>query len=265
MTDAALPPPSSSTITHFEASSSMMMWTVTQLPSTLQVDGVYPSVHKVLSLLECMEVTLTIQCTKKLEERFLWLDMQICECVGCYEGGDYSSDEDMSLTVPGHEIFGFAPSDLVDISGESMALDFEYLSVNDDGVIFDLSSLDKENHALTLPYIFPQSVVTDLGHSNPEAEAEAAHLAAEEADIVAEWAVKETHPLMNQQSSNDRIHKAWQHNWDFINHAPTPGLPDDFDDGLEKPLTVVLQMKRSTLFLHSAHLMLTLRQYWTPY
>ena len=70
--------------------------------------------------------------------------------------------------------------------------------------------MDKENHALTLPYILPQSVVTDLGHSDPEAEAAAACLAAEEADIAAEWAVKETHPLMNQQSSNDRIHEAWQ-------------------------------------------------------
>ena len=71
-----------------------------------------------------MEVTLTIQCTKKLEECFLQLDMQICKHVGFYEDGDYSSDEDMLLTVPGHEIFGFVPSDLADISGESMALDF---------------------------------------------------------------------------------------------------------------------------------------------
>ena len=60
-TNAALPSPSSSTIAHFGASSSMMMRTVTQSPSTSRVDGVYPSINKALSLLERMEVTLTIQ------------------------------------------------------------------------------------------------------------------------------------------------------------------------------------------------------------
>ena len=176
-TNTALPP-SSSTIAHFGASSSMMMRTITQSPSTSWVDDVYPSVNKVLSLLECMEVTLTIQHTKKLEEHFLQLDEEVRAHAGFYED-DYSSDEDMSQTVPGCEIFGYAPSDLADISGESMALDFEYLSVNDDGVVFDPSSLDEENCALTPPYISPQSVVTNLGHSDPEAEAEAARLAAE--------------------------------------------------------------------------------------
>ena len=234
-TDAALPSPSSSTIAHFGASSSMMMWTITQSPSTSWVDGVYPSVNKALSLLECMKVTPTIQRTKKLEERFLQLDEEVHARVGFYED-DYSSDEDMSQTVPGHEIFAFAPSDLADILGESMALDFEYLSVNDDGVIFDPSSSDKENHALTPPHISPQSVVTDLGHSNPEAEAEAARLAVEEAEIAAEWATKNTYPLLNCQSSNERIEEAQQKNQNFINRTPTPGLPADFDDGLEEAL-----------------------------
>ena len=67
-----------------------------------------------------------------------------------------ASDEDMLLTVPGHEMFRFAPTKLADILGESMALGFEYRSIiNNDGIIFDLSSLDKENCALTLPYILP--------------------------------------------------------------------------------------------------------------
>ena len=64
----------------------------------------------------------------------------------------------------------------------------------------------------------------DLAHSDPGAEAE----------IVVEWAVKEMHPFLNQQTSNERIEEAWQHNQDFISHAPTPGLPGNFEDGLEE-------------------------------
>ena len=77
--------------------------------------------------------------------------------------------EDMSRTVlgPSHDIFAATPSDLADLSGESIAHDFEYLSI--DGITFDPSS-DTENRAPTPPYISPQSVVTDLGHSDPEAE-----------------------------------------------------------------------------------------------
>ena len=52
--------------------------------------------------------------------------------------------------------------------GELIAHGFEYLSI--DSVIFDPPLLDKENWALTPPYILPQSVATDLGHSDPEAE-----------------------------------------------------------------------------------------------
>ena len=59
----------------------------------------------------------------------------------------------MSQTVPGCEIFGYALSDLADISGESIAHDFEYLAIDSDGIIFDLNSSDKENHAPTPPYI----------------------------------------------------------------------------------------------------------------
>ena len=59
--DVALPPPSSSTITSFGPSGSMMSQTVYQSPSTTWVDGVYPSINQVLSLLECMDVNLTIQ------------------------------------------------------------------------------------------------------------------------------------------------------------------------------------------------------------
>ena len=142
----------------------------------------------------------------------------------------------MSQTVPGREIFGYAPTDLAEISGESIAHDFEYLAIDSDGIVFYLSSLDKENCAPTPPYISPQSVDAELGHSDPEAEAEAACLLAEEIDIAAEWATKNMYPLLNRQSSNDRIEEAWQRNQDFINCAPTPGLPADFDDGLEEAL-----------------------------
>ena len=88
--------------------------------------------------------------------------------------------------------------------------------------------------APTPPYISPQHVEVELGHSDPEAEAEAAHLLAEEIEIVAEWAMKKMYPLLNHKSSNELM--AWQRNQNFINHAPTPGLPADFDDGLEEAL-----------------------------
>ena len=207
-----------------------MSWTVYQSPSTLRVDGVYPSVNQALSLLECMDVNPTIQHTKMLEQRFNMLDEQVRARVGFYE------DEDMLQTVPGREIFRYAPSDLADISGESIAHDFEYLAIDSDGIVFDPNSSDKENRAPTLPYISPQSVDAELGPSDPEAEAEAACLLAEEIDIAAEWATKNTYPLLNRQSSNERIEEAWQCNQNFINHAPTPGLPADFDDGLEEAL-----------------------------
>ena len=168
-TDAARPPPSTSTVTHFGASLSMVTQTISQSPPTMKTKGVYPSVNKVILLLECMEVRLTIQTTKMLEEHFLKLDNKVHHHAGYYED-DYSSDEDMLQTVlgPSHEIFTATPSDLADLLGESIAHDFEYLSI--DGVIFDPPLLDKENHALMLPYISPQSVATDLGHSDPEAE-----------------------------------------------------------------------------------------------
>ena len=167
-TDAALPPPSSSTITHFGASLAMVMQTVHQSPPAMRTKGIYPSVNKAISLLECMEVKPTIQTTKKLEQRFLKLDNEVRTRAGFYED-DYSSDEDMSQTVLGPlcEIFAATPSDLADLSGESIAHDFEYLSI--DGITFDPSS-DTENRAPTPPCISPQSVVTDLGHSDPEAE-----------------------------------------------------------------------------------------------
>ena len=53
-TDAALPPPSSSTITHFGASSSMVTQTVHQSPPAMRTKGIYPSVNKAILLLECM-------------------------------------------------------------------------------------------------------------------------------------------------------------------------------------------------------------------
>ena len=168
-TDAACPPPSTSTVAHFGASSSMVTQTISQSPPTMKTKGVYPSVNKVILLLECMEVRPTIQTTKTLEERFLKLDNKVHCHAGYYEN-DYSSDEDMLQTVPGpsHEIFTATPSDLADLSGESIAHDFEYLSI--DGVIFDPPLSDKENRALTPPYISPQSVATDMGHSDLEAE-----------------------------------------------------------------------------------------------
>ena len=235
-TDVALPPPSSSTITSFGPGGSTMLWTVYQSPSMSRVDRVYPSVNQALSLLECMDVSPTIQCTKMLEEHFHMLDKQIRARAGFYEDAEDSEDENMSQTVPGCEIFRYAPTDLAEISGESIAHDFEYLTIDSDGIVFDPDILDKENRAPTPPYISPQSVDAELGHSDPEAEAEVAHLLAEEIDIAAEWATKNTYPLLNCQSSNDRIEEAWQCNQDYINHAPTPGLPADFDDGLEEAL-----------------------------
>ena len=167
-TDAALPPPSSSTIAHFGASSSMVTQTVHQSPPAMRTKGIYPLVNKAILLLEHMEVKPTIQMTKTLEQHFLKLDNEVRTCAGFYED-DYSSDEDMSRTVPGPscKIFAATPSDLADLSGECIAHDFEYLSI--DSITFD-PSLDTENRALMPPYILPQSVVTDLGHSDPEAE-----------------------------------------------------------------------------------------------
>ena len=135
-TDAALPPPSTSTVTHFGASSSMVTQTISQSPPAMRTKGVYPSVNKAISLLEHMEVRPTIQTAKTLEEHFFKLDNEVCCRAGYYED-DYSSDEDMSQTVPGSscEIFAATTSDLADLSGESIAHDFEYLSI--DSVIFD--------------------------------------------------------------------------------------------------------------------------------
>ena len=219
-----------------------MSRTVYQSPSTSWVDGVYPSVNQALSLLERMDVNPTIQHTKTLEQRFNMLDEQVRARAGFYE------DEDMSQTVPGREIFGFAPSDLADISGESIAHDFEYLAIDSDGIVFDPNSSDKENHAQTPPYISPQSVDAELGHSDPEAEAEAARLLAEEIDIVPEWANKKMGPP--RISSNEAIERDWQRCQDYLNRAPTPGLPADFDDGLEEALCYVFVglMDRITSF-----------------
>ena len=140
----------------------------------------------------------------------------------------------MLWTVPGCKIFRYTPTDLADISGESIAHDFEYLAIDSDGIVFDPNSLDKENRAPTLPYISPQSVDMDLGHSDPEAEAEAVRLLAEEIDIAAEWANKKMGPP--HISSNEAIEWDWQHHQNHLNRAPTPGLPADFDDGLEEGL-----------------------------
>ena len=180
-----------------------------------------------------MEVKPTIQMTKTLEQHFLKLDNEVRTCAGFYED-DYSSDEDMSRTVPGplRKILTATPSDLADLLGESVAHDFEYLSI--DGIIFDPPLLDKENRAPTPPYISPQSVVTDLGHSDPEAE----QYAAEEADIVAEWAAMPK-PTLKRKSSNKVVEEIWQHNQDFLarwNRAPTPELLPNFDDDLEDAL-----------------------------
>ena len=84
------------------------------------------------------------------------------------------------------------------------------------------------------PYISPQSVDAELGHSDPEAEAEAACLLAEEIDIAAEWANKKMGPPCI--SSNEAIEQDWQRRQDYLNRAPTLGLPTDFDDGLEEAL-----------------------------
>ena len=232
-TDAALPPPLTSTIVHFGASLSMVMQTILQSPPTMRTKGVYPSVNKVISLLECMKVRPTIQTTIMLEECFLKLDNEVCHCVGYYED-NYSSDEDMLWTVlgPSCEIFAATPSGLADLLGELIAHDFEYLSI--DSVFFDPPSLDKENHALMLPYISPQSVVMDLGHSDPEAK----QYAAEEADIAAEWAAMPK-PTLKHKSSNKEIEEIWQHNQDFLacqNCVPTLELPPNFDDDLEDAL-----------------------------
>ena len=128
---------------------STMSRTVYQSPSTLRVDGVYPSVNQVLLLLERMDVNLTIQRTETLEQRFNMLDEQVRAHVGFYEDEEFSEDEDMSQTVLGREIFRYAPSDLANISGESIAHDFEYLAIDSDGIVFDPNSSDKENRAQT--------------------------------------------------------------------------------------------------------------------
>ena len=73
----------------------MVMQTVHQLPQAMRTKGIYPLVNKAILLLEHMEVKLTIQMTKTLEQRFLKLDNEVHTHAGFYED-DYSSDEDMS-------------------------------------------------------------------------------------------------------------------------------------------------------------------------
>src|SRR6202453_3255008 len=91
-TDAALPPPSSSTIAHIGASSSKVTRTVKRSPPSVWVDGVYPSINKTLSLLERMEVSPSIQTAKNIEERFLAIDKE----VRARAGFEYDDDTDYS-------------------------------------------------------------------------------------------------------------------------------------------------------------------------
>jgi hypothetical protein len=82
------------------------------------VDGAYPSVNKIVTLLECLEVTPSIQTTKNIEECFLKMDEEVWARAGFY--GDSDLDEDMLLSAPGQEVYTHIPDDLEDISGEDL-------------------------------------------------------------------------------------------------------------------------------------------------
>jgi hypothetical protein len=223
-TDAALPSPMSSTIAHFGPSSSKVMQTITQLPPTKRVDGAYPSVNKTLTLLERLEVTPSIQTAKNIEEHFLKIDEEVRACAGFYKG-DSNLDEDMSRSAPGQEVYTYIPDNLEDISGEDLLQQFKVLS-------FDNNSLglyEEPQRAPTPEYVSLQLVTADLGHNQFDLI---------EAEIDAEWKSKNPGPLQ-RKTSNEVVHKAWKHHQDYLatlNRAPTPGLPSDFDDGLEEAL-----------------------------
>ena len=218
-----------------------------------------------------MEVTPTIQRAKTLEQRFFEIDEQVR--ARRFEE-DSDSDIDMSRSVPGREVYTYVPDDLAEISGESISHEFEYLSVTD-GITFDpaLSSSDKENRAPTPPYVSPQSADAELGHEEPESSnpREWTSCLELEDEIEQEWATK---PLGRPRKNSSQLsEEAWlaykartqldtdqnceewveaelstlpnlmaseirQIRQDFItalSRAPTPGLPADFDDGLQDP------------------------------
>jgi hypothetical protein len=225
-TDATLPSPTSSTIAHFGPSSSKVTQTITQSPPTKWVDGAYPSINKTLTLLECLEVTPSIQTTKNIEERFLKIAKEVWACAGFYEG-DSDSDVDMSRSVPGREVYTHVPDDLEDISGEDLLQQFEFLSIDNNS----LGLYEEPQHAPTPEYILPQSITADLGHEDPFS----LYL---EDEIKAEWETKDSGPLKHK-TSNKVIEEIWKKHKDYLtppNCTPTPGLPSDFDDGLEEAL-----------------------------
>jgi hypothetical protein len=94
-----------------------------------------------------------------------------------------------------------------------------------------LGLYEEPQRAPTPEYVSPQSVTAELGH---EAEY-SLHL---ENEITAEWASKKVGPL-KRKTSKEVIEEAWKSNKDYLaalNCAPTPGLPSNFDDGLEDAL-----------------------------
>jgi hypothetical protein len=200
------------------------MWTITQSPPTKQVDGAYPSVNKTLSLLERLEVTPSIQTTKNIEEHFLKIDEEIWARAGFYEGNS-DSDEDMSRSALGREVYTYIPDNLEDISGEDLLQQFEILSIDNNS----LGLYEEPQHAPTLEYVSPQLATADLGHDQ---------FVDQEAEIDVEWKSKNPGPLKHK-TSNEVVHEAWKHHQDYLatlNHTPTPGLPSDFDDGLKEAL-----------------------------
>ena len=222
-TDAALPAPSSSTIAHIGASSSKVTRTIKRSPPSARVDGVYPSVNKTLSLLERMEVSPSIQTAKNIEERFLAIDKEVRARAGfTYDDDSDYSDVDMSRSFPERSIYRKTPDDLADLSGEELAHQFDYLSMDLNMFEFD----EGPSRAPTPEYTAPQSIP-----DNVDAELEA--------DIDAQWASINSKPTLKRKSSNEEVEEIWQRNQDYLaslNRAPTPGLPADFDDGLEEAL-----------------------------
>jgi hypothetical protein len=131
----------------------------------------------------------------------------------------------MSWSALGREVYTYIPDDLEDISGEDLLQQFEVLSIDNNS----LGLYEEPQRAPTLEYILLQSVTADLGHDQFDLI---------EAEINAEWKSKDSGPL-KRKTLKEVIEEAWQNHKDYLatlNCAPTPGLPSDFDDGLEEAL-----------------------------
>jgi hypothetical protein len=129
----ALPSPSTTSVTHIGPSLSIVKRTVSIPHPTLQarVEGPYPTVNRVLSLLERMDAPLSIQVVKMIEQRFDDYDQSVRSRSNYNYDEEYDSevDVDMSQPVPGCDNT-LTESDFEDDGGMSLVSAFESLSVD---------------------------------------------------------------------------------------------------------------------------------------